>query len=383
MSTTPTPTTGPRRSALWRWLARLLVVIASVAVALTVAEVGLRAFLPMTGASAPDPRRPRRHAVDPGWPYLYAMNPAARGLSSQGLRDREFALPKPDGVLRILVLGDSIPYGPRVPGEKTFPKVLERELRRQRPTAEVINAGVRGYTTYNELQYYLHRGREFQPDLVVVTLCLNDVSDPQLHWDALGKSIPSVPAEAIPNPRYHREHILPALRFYQLRNSPSLLVRFFSARLYRRWSAWRLERQGYEEADGGRRPIFLSREDTLSIKVLLDPASPEAMWLRRMVDRLAAAVATDGARLVVLVMPLAYQLDAGYPYMPQEAWIAGYCAEARLDCLDALNVLKEHRKEEMFLLHQARALDIWHLTERGHEVVGNELARWLGYHGYL
>jgi len=116
-------------------------------------------------------------------PYLYALNPRRPGISLQGLRDRVFAIPKPPpGTHRILVLGDSIAYGVGVSPGETFAKVLERQLDRPGRRVEVINAGVLGYTAYNEERYYAARGRDFQPDVVVVAFCMNDVADPELHW---------------------------------------------------------------------------------------------------------------------------------------------------------------------------------------------------------
>jgi hypothetical protein len=99
-------------------------------------------------------------------------------ISSAGLRDKEYVIPKPEDTLRVLVLGDSVTYGTDVPAEVTFPKVLEQELE---PKVEVINTGVPGYTAYNEWQYYLSEGHAFQSDLVVVAFVLNDVVNPRLH----------------------------------------------------------------------------------------------------------------------------------------------------------------------------------------------------------
>jgi hypothetical protein len=46
--------------------------------------------------------------------------------NSRGLRDREFALEHEPGVIRIVMLGDSVTLGWGVPEESTFAKRLER-----------------------------------------------------------------------------------------------------------------------------------------------------------------------------------------------------------------------------------------------------------------
>src|SRR5262249_40263547 len=149
------------------------VLLAVVSVALTLAggEAVLR-------ATRRHPRVPMHVACD--CPYLYAMNPRRPGVSPQGLRDRTFAIPKPPGTWPVLGLGDSIADGVGVEPGETFAKVLERRLDRPGRRVEVIDAGVLGYTAYNEMEYYRARGRDFRPDVVVVAFCMNDVVDPEL-----------------------------------------------------------------------------------------------------------------------------------------------------------------------------------------------------------
>jgi len=73
---------------------------------------------------------------------------------------------------RILILGDSVAFGPGVPEEKTF----VGELRAWKPQWAVFNSSVMGYG----LDDYLSVVRTLLPkeryDLVVLIVCLNDVS---------------------------------------------------------------------------------------------------------------------------------------------------------------------------------------------------------------
>src|SRR3989344_7830887 len=49
-------------------------------------------------------------------------------INSEGLRDYEYRIKKPDNTFRIVVLGDSMVFGYGLDLEDTFPKFLERKL---------------------------------------------------------------------------------------------------------------------------------------------------------------------------------------------------------------------------------------------------------------
>jgi len=148
-------------------------------------------------------------------PFLYQMNPKNPRVNSFGLRDSEFTREKPKDTFRILVLGDSIPYGRAVRSPMTFPNQMEKLLTVKGKKVEVINAGISGYSPYNELQYYLTEGRSFNPDLVIVAFCMNDVANPRLHWGYTQEKIVNIPDEAIPNLTYDRDVIQPLMKARQ------------------------------------------------------------------------------------------------------------------------------------------------------------------------
>lgn len=104
----------------------------------------------------------------------YRPRPGVRDINAQGLRGPPVETPKRR--FRILVLGDSVAYYGDDPGD-TFPGQLQRALGHdtQLVPAEVLNAGVRGYTNYQELQYLKHYGVALDPDLVGVAFVLNDL----------------------------------------------------------------------------------------------------------------------------------------------------------------------------------------------------------------
>lgn len=93
-----------------------------------------------------------------------------------GFRDRDFALRKPPGTYRILVLGDSFTWGVGLNVEETIPKQLEIDLSHDTPPrVEVINAATPGYNTIDELAELKSRGIQYDPDMILLVYLLNDV----------------------------------------------------------------------------------------------------------------------------------------------------------------------------------------------------------------
>jgi lysophospholipase L1-like esterase len=58
-------------------------------------------------------------------------------INAQGFRDRERVRPKPSGMYRILVLGDSVTFGFGVQPEESFTRLLEAELKERVPEAGI------------------------------------------------------------------------------------------------------------------------------------------------------------------------------------------------------------------------------------------------------
>lgn len=89
--------------------------------------------------------------------------------SSLGFRAREFAAPKPPGAFRILGLGDSFTFGRHAPDE-VYLDLLEARFSTLGLgfPVEVINAGVPGYDTAQELGQLRKVGLGLAPDLVLL-----------------------------------------------------------------------------------------------------------------------------------------------------------------------------------------------------------------------
>lgn len=95
--------------------------------------------------------------------------------NSLGYRGPEYQLERSEGVFRIVNIGDSVSEGLLIADYKqTFPSVLERTLSELLGAVEVINFGVNGYNTLQEVETFKDKGLSFNPDLILLQYALND-----------------------------------------------------------------------------------------------------------------------------------------------------------------------------------------------------------------
>ena len=111
-------------------------------------------------------------------------DPRVRGkvirINPYGFHDDSFPRQKPKGEFRGLFLGDSITMGHRVRASETFANQLEGLLEEhdtRHRSHQMINAGVQGYSTYQELRI-LEESMVFAPDFIFIGFCMNDVTMP-------------------------------------------------------------------------------------------------------------------------------------------------------------------------------------------------------------
>lgn len=277
--------------------------------------------------------RPSRNPV-----LRWELDPHDPSTNSHGFRDRERRYEKPPGVARVAVLGDSVTLGRGIPLEQTHPAVLEELLG---PGVEVLNFGVGGYNTGQEVEIYARRGRRYDPDLLIVAYVLNDTIPAGAALDAMREE--EAPAEpAPPQSRGPGRASGPALAGV-LPLVQSELVRLVGKRLsrlgsnsqaprhpwlgptYRRAESWRIVSEGF--------------------------------------DRLAALAREDGDPVLVVIFPLLTDFD-DYEF----AWIHAQVREEAerhgFAVLDLLDAFRDHDARDLRLLPN----DTVHLGAEGHRI---------------
>ncbi|HEY1601259.1 MAG TPA: SGNH/GDSL hydrolase family protein [Pirellulales bacterium] len=156
-------------------LAALIVFVAGVECALRVAGIG---FPPRT---QPDAVLGVLHR--PGATFWqHEEGDSYVQINSEGFRDIEWPVEKHAGEFRIAVLGDSYVESMQVPIEQRFTELLAEDLTHEKPfagqTVRVMNFGMAGYGTGQELLLLRDRVAKYHPDLVVLGfLTANDLSD--------------------------------------------------------------------------------------------------------------------------------------------------------------------------------------------------------------
>jgi len=98
-------------------------------------------------------------------------------LNSGGFRDTEVRMPKPEGVYRVAVVGDSFTFGQGINEEARFGNLLENNLNKLKPSTleyEVLNFGRSGAETEDHLAILKEHVLAVKPDYVLLQWYIND-----------------------------------------------------------------------------------------------------------------------------------------------------------------------------------------------------------------
>lgn len=114
---------------------------------------------------------------DPFLQVVPARNDDRLHINSWGFRGEEIEMTKPLHTYRIFVIGGSTVFSSRVGFEQSWPRLVEKELRRLHPALniEVQNAGMHWHTSQHSLMKFLFNIQDFDPDLVIVFHAINDL----------------------------------------------------------------------------------------------------------------------------------------------------------------------------------------------------------------
>ncbi len=258
-----------------------------------------------------------------------------------GYRDKEYAYEKPQGVFRILVLGDSQTFGQGVERlEDTWPKKLEEKLNAglSPKRFEVLNVSGPGWNSDTQL-YQLYRfGLKFDPDLVLLAYYHNDIPMP-LYFECDSSD----------------RTIFPEDKTLDIDMTKLEVYRFLKFRFNRA-----LEKLG-------RKPTFAECVNKLYESRGWDMGK---IYL----DTMNLTAGVKNIHFMISVLPVVYELNENYPFNVMHSQMKKYCRERGIYCVDLF--------EEGF-----RGLDAddvafskvdRHFNEKGAEVVAQTLFEKVG-----
>jgi lysophospholipase L1-like esterase len=152
-----------------RLLVRLSLICLGIALPLVVIEAGMRLYSTYVKVRSP-------YKAVAGKRIFERKPHSEREVNALGFRDREHPRQKPNGVYRIVVLGDSVTDGFRVDLGQRYTDRLEALLNRGRRRHEVVVVALNQYSTVQQIELFKDVGLELRPDLVILGYVLNDPS---------------------------------------------------------------------------------------------------------------------------------------------------------------------------------------------------------------
>lgn len=306
-------------------------------------------------------------------------------INRQGLRDVERDYAKPEGVFRILVLGDSFVEAMHVPLAATFARLLEQQLNvLGAARIEVVSAGVSGYGTASELLYLQREGKRYQPDLVLLAFYPgNDVKNNSPTLEGTLKPVygPDGALEKVMGEEPHKR-----LGGWRGLLARSAAYHYFRQMLIRHPQlAQSLVRYGVLR---GEAIHTAPQRNGIPVDYGVYATSLQPEWQQawqdtdRLLEQLQQAVSVAGARLAIAVLSSRDQI---YPNWWQEVLTAHPRMQGQSWDLDA----PQHHVEEWCAAHDvpcvalapafraaaAHGTDVLHLHHDGHwTVAGHRLA---------
>ena len=360
-------------------LANLLLLGASSLAALALGEAALRSAWPQPlDAAYVWPDGTLRHL--PSFRYTYTRRDFSNVVSynALGLRGRELTASPAPGTLRLAVLGDSFVEGKQVGDDEVFTARLESLATAAGRRLEVVNAGVGGYGTGDELLLWERAIAPMGPSVVLVGFFANDVRNnvDRALFDCRDGRLLQVQEPPRPRVRwlYEAQKSLVARSHlaYLVKNAARGAAPDAPERVA---GAWLVEDEEVFALDPSPR---IQRGWTLTLALL---------------DELRRRVEAAGARFAVVAVPNRYQVDdawwsqhvrrlgldpAAFDRRTPQRRLGEWAARTGSELIDLLDAFREANRANRFYY----VVDA-HWNAAGHRLAAETLLRELAARGLL
>ncbi len=295
-------------------------------------------------------------------PHLTAKDATLRWRYSQGdsrnslgLNNRE--IEEKNGQFRILFLGDSLIFNARTTSDMLVTETIEQNLNqagvKSTQDIEVVNAGVPGYTTYQEYEFLKLYGLDMTPDMVILGFVFNDTFYKYLHIPLKGGALGADPEVA--------------LNYFDKSSFPGFLF----PKSYLAHQVSYLSQRAIEQFDGRQNFRFARRKDFfLSWKDY--GWGPVDRLLTSMRDQLDSL----DIMFLVVIFPMSAQVDSRNLatdeafVLYRQSRIREICDRLGVPCLDLTDSMIEGGGPPLFD-------DYLHLGNRGNDISSREITSFL------
>jgi len=316
------------------------------------------------------PEEHQRHEGDPqfaaveGAEFVYVNKPSAtirvvydsdpRGYfgrsravvhrtNALGFRGAAFAVPKPPGVFRIALLGDSVTFGEGVKDQDTFSERLRRLSAERRivpgASVETVNLGVGGFNTVQEAALLRRLIGTLAPDHVILEYALDDVEPaPAMSSDSGGwqrRDRAAYEAGSAEAPR-------PPVALGMLRLTRLMWLSYERRRIAERTLAY--YRSLYADGNPDR----------------------EKAWAA--LDEIATLCRSRGIPLTVVIVPVLARLDRDYPFAEMHSQARARAERLGSRVVDLLPAFHDYAGPELWVHPSDR-----HPNEIAHRIVAQAL----------
>jgi len=321
-------------------------------------------------------------------------------FNSKGIRGPEYSYEKQRNEFRIFILGDSHAEGFTVEFHQLFSEVLKKGLNDRNKGGsrhyEVINSGVGGYSTDQELLFYEIEGKKYNSDLVILFMCDNDIpgnamrevwrgGKPVFEIDGEKLELANVPVPETKKPR-EMGRSSEAMREWLYENSR--LCRLMREKIRSIYFLYDLLIDlKLMEKPSERIPFYFQA----SKKVPDEKIRYAWQVTERLLKRLREDATSAGADLLVFFVPPQYAIYkklwnekkmrfgiSNNIWDPDQVGIelANICRRNKIDFVDPSDIFRKRaqNKERLYFFNDG------HWTASGDQLAGEILAEYIGAH---
>lgn len=186
--------------------------------------------VPLGAIVTPHPDDQIIYDLRPNLEVLFQRVPVK--TNSCGMRGVEISPAKDSNTYRIIMLGDSFTFGWGVEEEKIFARVLESNLNKKSQNGtnfQVLNLGVPGYSTFQEVAKFLDSYEDLEPDALLVYFISNDFGLPFYVKDLVEPSRGITPVNKFAALQQSKKHKQSAIKYQnELVVDPNIALRDLS-----------------------------------------------------------------------------------------------------------------------------------------------------------